>query len=351
MLATADLLPDAALPATIGGYRVRARLGRGATGEVFEVEDAGGRVLALKRLLPHAAAAQRANQRLQREAHVLRELRHRGIVAIADVGEDPATGLPFLVMERIDGGTLAAWLERARREGREAAAAALPGEGTGWQKIARFAAALAEAIAKAHAAGVLHRDLKPGNVLLRQDGTPVVVDFGLAADAAAATLTATGEVLGTPNYMAPEQARGEPATAASDVYGIGAILYELVTGAPPRQGNDALQVLVQARHRLPATPRSLAPGVPRELDLIVRAAMAFRCKHRPARAADLAKALQLVAAGGRPIGLTLGWSQQVGEFTQRRRVPLLTAAMAVAVASVTWLGIDWWRTARAEELR
>jgi tetratricopeptide (TPR) repeat protein len=351
MLATSGLLPDAGLPANIGRWQVRSRLGRGATGEVFVVADEHGAPFALKRLLPHAAALARANERLHREAHVLRGLRHGNVVAIVDVGDDPASGAPFVVMEFVAGGTLAAWLDRARREGRERAAAALPGPGDSWQRIARFVGALADGLAAAHAAGVLHRDLKPGNVLLRADGSPVVVDFGLAADAAAATLTATGEVLGTPAYMAPEQARGEHATAASDVYGLGAILFEMLTLRPPRTGDDPLQVLTDARHRLPPTPRMVDRTVPRELDLITRAAMAFRPRHRPRDAAALARALELVAAGGRPIGLTLGWSQQAVEFVQRRRLPLLGIAAAAVLALAAWIGLDWYRSARAEDLR
>jgi len=351
MLATSGLLPDAGLPARIGRWQVRSRLGRGATGEVFVVVDERGAPFALKRLLPHAAALARANERLHREAHVLRELRHGNVVAIVDVGDDPANGAPFVVMEHVAGGTLSAWLDRARREGRERAATILTGPGDAWSRIARFVGALANGLAAAHAAGVLHRDLKPGNVLLRADGSPVVVDFGLAADAAAATLTATGEVLGTPAYMAPEQARGEPATAASDVYGLGAILFEMLTLQPPRAGDDPLQVLSDARHRLPPTPRMVDRTVPRELDLITRSAMAFRPRHRPGDAAALARALELIAAGGRPIGLTLGWSQQVAEFAQRRRAPLLGLTAAAALALAGWIGLDWYRSARAEELR
>lgn len=351
MLATAGMLPDTGLPAQIGRWRVRARLGRGATGEVFAVEDAAGVTFALKRLLPHAAALQRANERLRREAHVLGELRHPNLVAVVEVGDDAAGGVPFVVMEHVAGGTLAAWLERARRDGRERAADTLPGPGGTWQRIAKFVGALANGVATAHAAGVLHRDLKPGNVLLRADGSPVVVDFGLAAGAAAATLTATGDVLGTPNYMAPEQARGEQATPASDVYGLGSILFEMLTLQPPRQGSDPLQVLTEARHRLPPTPRTIDRSVPRELDLITRSAMAFRRRHRPVDAATLGKALELVAAGGRPIGLTLTWSQQAAEFLQRRRTPLLTASVAVVVALVAWLAVAGYGASRTEALR
>ncbi len=251
----------------------------------------------------------------------------------------------------VEGGSLAALIATARQQGREVAFARLPGVGTVWQRLAQFVAAIAKAIAVAHAAGVLHRDLKPGNVLLRADGSPVVVDFGLAADATAATLTGTGDVLGTPHYMAPEQARGETATAASDVYGLGALLFELLTLSSPRHGRDPLQVVMAARHELPPPPRRLLPEVPRELDLVTRRAMAFRPGSRYASAAELARALDLVAPGGRPIGLTFSWPLRVEEFCRRRRTVLLTTLAVGALAVVVWTGIDWRQQAGAERLR
>ena len=352
MLGASAMLPAADLPSHIAGYEVKGRLGRGATGEVFLVVDAHGRQLALKRLLPHVGAVVRAQQRLQREAAVLRGLRHRNIVEVVDVGEDAAAGgTPFVVMERIDGSTLLAVITAAREQGREVAFARFLGPGDSWQRVARLMAALADALAAAHAAGVLHRDLKPGNVLLRADGTPVVVDFGLAADAGAATLTGTGDVLGTPHYMAPEQARGLTASAACDVYGLGAILHELLTLTPPRHGGDALQVLVAARTELPLSPRRVSREVPRELDLITRRAMAFRPGMRYANAGELAHALQLVADGGRPIGLTLGWPLRVEEFYRRRKSVLVGLLVAAVLAVVVWIGMDLRQAARADRLR
>ncbi|MBL8750441.1 MAG: protein kinase [Planctomycetes bacterium] len=352
MLEAERLLPAAGAPTAIAGYRVERRLGRGATGEVFAVVDADGRRLALKRLLPHAAAAVRAQHRLQREARILRELEHPSIVSIVDFGEDGgAGGLPFLVMERIDGQPLGEWIADARRIGRDRVADRLAGPGSTWQRIARLGAAIAEAVAAAHEAGVLHRDLKPGNILLRADGTPVVVDFGLAAADAAATLTDTGDVLGTPHYMAPEQARGEPATAASDVFAIGAILYELLTSTAPRHGRDTGLVLDAARRMSPPTPRSLVREIPRELDLIVRRAMAFRPAHRHASAGELACALRFVADGGRPIGLTLGAGLLFDEFWRRRRRTVLGASAAVVLLVGVLAVRGTWSEAHAARVR
>ncbi len=352
MLGAEAMLPSAELPARIGGYEVQGRLGRGATGEVFAVVDAHGRRLALKRLLPHVGMVLRAQQRLQREAVVLRALQHRGIVEICDVGDDPgAGGVPFVVMERIDGGSLADAIAAARQQGHGAEIVGLAGEGNRWQRVARCVAGLAAAIAAAHQVGVLHRDLKPGNVLLRDDGTPVVVDFGLAADANAATLTGTGDILGTPHYMAPEQARGEAATVQSDVYGLGAILYELLTLQPPRRGSDPLQVLDLVRSVVPSAPRLLDPSVPRELDLITRRAMAFRPGLRYRSAAELGQALELVAMGGRPIGLTLGLRHRLDDAWRRRKRTLLGAAGVLVFAASTWAFVNLRTAAAAERLR
>jgi len=351
LLGVASMLPTVEMPTQIGGYEVRGRLGRGATGEVFAVVDANGAPRALKRLLPHIGPVARAQQRLQREAEILRALHHRGIVEIFDVGEDEAAGgVPFVVMEQIDGRSLAEVVTAARATAAHDLAE-LPGPGDRWQRVARCVARLAAAVAAAHEVSVLHRDLKPGNVLLRGDGTPVVVDFGLAADAGSATLTGTGDILGTPHYMAPEQARGEPATVASDVYGLGTILYELLTLQPPRHGSDPLQVLDLVRSVPPPGPRAVQPSVPRELDLIARRAMAFRPGHRYATAAALGHALELVAQGGRPVGLTLGVPQRLDDAWRRHKRPLLGAAGVLFVAVSAWWLIDIRQAAAAERLR
>jgi tetratricopeptide (TPR) repeat protein len=341
LLHTAALLPGAEphagdLPAAIGGHRIAARLGRGATGEVFAIEG-GDRPLAVKRLLPHLADVDRAQQRLLREASVLTGVRHPNVVAVVEVGSD--RGLPFVVMERIDGPSLAAVLAAARA-GDSRAFDALPGPGSRWLRIARCGAALASGLAAAHAAGVWHRDLKPANVLLRSVGTPVLVDFGLAAAAAAATLTGTGDVLGTPQYMAPEQARGDAADERSDVSGLCAILYELATLQPPFAGHDPLQVLALARRGVVPAPRRIDPSVPRELDLLLRRGLAFRREHRHRSAAALATALQAIAAGGRPITLTLPLGLRLDAFWRQRRAAVLVAAALLASCPFTVVWLD-----------
>ncbi|MEQ1632496.1 MAG: protein kinase [Planctomycetota bacterium] len=339
-----SLLPSADLPTELGRYHVEGRLGRGATGEVFAVRDDAGRELALKRLLPHASSQPRALERLRREGEVLRSLDCDGIVRIVAV--ESIDGMPAVVMERILGPSLAVLLDRARerreRDGQPLALdfRELPGAGAGWLRAVALVAALARSLAVAHDRGVLHRDLKPSNVRLRADGRPVLVDFGLAHDPDAATLTATGDLLGTPNYMAPEQAGGHEVGVAADIYGLGAILYELVTGQPPHTGHDAVAALAAVRSGPPRPARQVAGGVPKVVELLLRRALAFRPSARWPSAAAFAAVLQLAADGGGGDTLALPVRQRSAEWLHwHRRGVVATGVAGVLVAvGITVMG-------------
>jgi len=262
---------SAELPAAVGRYRVQRLLGQGGMGVVLAVHDpATGRDLALKLILG-AEADGEALARFWREAELLARVRHRSVVRIHELGRAPQG--PFLVQEVVAGDSL---LDLARM-------------GVEPRQAARWARDLADAVAAVHAAGVLHRDLKPENVIVRPDGIPVLLDFGLAREAAAAgQLTRTGQAMGTPAYMSPEQARGEsPRTldARTDVYGLGAILFELLAGRPPFTGASLMSVLLAVAQDEPRWPSADRADVPRELEAIVRRAMA---KDRAARFPDAA---------------------------------------------------------------
>ena len=245
-------------PQRLGRYELVRELARGGAGVVYLARDERlGREVALKLLRAGEQASPEQLSRFEVEARMAARLRHPGIVAIHEVSE--AEGCPFLVMDLVQGESLA---ERLRRDG------ALPAS-----EAARLAAGVARALAYAHARGVLHRDVKPGNVLLSREGQPHLTDFGLAKeiDGPAQGPTVTGQVMGTPSYMPPEQASGQPGRvdARSDVYGLGATLYDLLLGRPPYLGRDVMAVLAQVGASDPVpSARALDPRLDRDLDTI-----------------------------------------------------------------------------------
>jgi WD40 repeat protein/tRNA A-37 threonylcarbamoyl transferase component Bud32 len=254
------------------GYEILEEVGRGGVSVVYRARQTRpARDVALKVLLAgsHADAERRA--RFLAEADAFARLRHPNIVPIHEVGEHD--GLPFLALEYVEGGSLAGRLGGVPLPPREAAA---------------LVEQLAKAVHFAHRNGVIHRDLKPANILIAADGTPKITDFGLAKQEQSG-LTATGVVLGTPSYMAPEQAEGKAREVgpAADVYALGAILYELLTGRPPFRGATPMETLEQVRAHDPVPPGRLQGRMPRELDTVC-----LKCLQKePASRYDSAQAL------------------------------------------------------------
>jgi serine/threonine protein kinase len=263
----------AALP-LIDGYEIGELLGRGGMGLVFRArQTALGRQVALKIIVSGAHAGAEERARFRREAHAVARLDHPGIVQIYEVGEQ--AGCPYLALEFAGGGNLAQQLDGTPMPPRRAAQLLLD---------------LARAVQHAHEQGIVHRDLKPANVLLTETGVAKVADFGLAKllDVEQG-LTHTGAVLGSPSYMAPEQAAGKVRAIgpATDVYALGAILYELLTGRPPFLGASFLETLDQVRTHDPAPPQTLQPKVSDDL-----AAICLKCLEKdPARRYPSAAAL------------------------------------------------------------
>ena len=243
----------------LGRYRLERLIGRGGMAEVWEARDQTlGRRVAVKIILPNLSGEARFHERFLSEARSVAALEHENVLPIYDFGD--AEGEPYLVMPFLENGTLA---ERLKR-----------GEVTPAQAI-EWIRQLASALDAAHAAGVLHRDVKPANVMLGGGGRLLLADFGIAKSNQSADLTATGIALGTPAYMAPELARGEGATSASDRYALGVLAYELLCGRPPFVGDNALALLHQhlttpvpavitARPDLPARSRSRVRPHPRQ---------------------------------------------------------------------------------------
>ena len=291
-----DLDPDADTPIPwpagtelprIPGYDVEALLGRGGMGIVYKARHMRlNRPVALKMLIAGAYAGPHERARFQREAEAVAGLRHANIVQVYDVGDHE--GCPYFTMELLEGGSLAQTLAGTPQPARQAAA---------------LLATLAEAVQVAHRGGIVHRDLKPANILLTPDGTPKIADFGLARhfDEGPA-LTLSGTRLGTPSYMAPEQVIGKAGTIgpAADIYALGVLLYEVLTGRPPFRGETAAETERQVIHDEPVSPSRLNPKVPRDLETICLKCLSKEPARRYASAGDLAEDLRRFL-DGRPI--------------------------------------------------
>ncbi len=320
----------------VPGYEVLGLLGKGGMGVVYQARHlALGRVVALKMILHAEHAGEEERRRFRSEAEAVARLQHPHVVQVFEVGEHQ--GLPFMALEYCPGGSLSDRLD-----------------GTPWPpaKAAALVETLARAVSAAHQAGLVHRDLKPANVLLSAEDQPKVSDFGLAKRMDARGMTQTGAVVGTPSYMAPEQASGDTRQIgpAADVYALGAILYELLTGRPPFKAATAMDTVLQVLAEEAVPIRRLQPKVPRDLETVC-----LKCLHKDAGkrypsaealAEDLHRYLAHEPVRARP---TSAWER--GWKWARRRPA--TAALAVlgvgAPLSLLILGLVY--NARVQEAR
>jgi serine/threonine-protein kinase len=266
-----------------GRYRLLREIASGGMATVWEAHDEVlDRRVAVKLLHPQFASDPEFVERFRREARAAAALSHPNIVAIFDVGEDAETHVPFLVMELVDGGNLK---DRIRQ--------AAPLAET---EIRSIGAALAATLEYAHRKGIVHRDVKPQNVLLGADGRPRLTDFGIAQAMSSKGLTRTGMVMGSVHYLAPEVVRGQPAVPQSDVYGLGAVLYEMATGRVPFDADTDLAVAVAHVEQIPAAPRALNAGLSPGLERTIMRALAKSTDTRYPTAAALAADLRAADA-------------------------------------------------------
>ena len=354
--ATVSTCPSDAPPCLHAGYEILEQIGQGGMGVVFKARQAGlGRLVALKRLHAGGRPKPERMSRFRREAEAVARLDHANIVRIYEVGEQD--GQPYLALEYVAGGTLKDCL--AGNPLVPAAAAAL-------------VANLAQAIDHAHQHGIIHRDLKPANILLQNEGTaedaedrrdkpaaflplrssassavkhctPKITDFGLAKLVDQEKLqTQTGDILGTPSYMAPEQATGQAHVVgpAVDIYALGAILYEALTGRPPFQGATVLDTLEQVRVQEPLPPSRLQPNVPRDLDTVCLKCLEKAPRQRYATAGGLAEDLGRFLNGMPTLARPVPVWEQAWKWARRR--PAVAGLIALSGLAIVALVLGLW---------
>jgi len=275
--------PDPRIGTSVGRYTVESVLGIGGMGRVYRARSPEGELVALKLVRSDLAEDSIFRKRFEREAKIAQEVKNRHVVPVLDTGEHE--GVPYLSQVFVEGGSLE---QKLKQEGRLAVATALA-----------ICAQVAEGLDALFAGGMVHRDVKPANVLLSTDGTAMITDFGLAKDSQGTALTRPGQALGSMDYMSPEQIRGETVSAATDVYSLGCVVCECLSGAPPFADRQGMRVLWAQLQDEPPDPTSDLDGAPAGLGAAVLRALEKDPAKRPQSAGEYARLLH-EAAGLEP---------------------------------------------------
>ncbi len=300
-------------------YEILEELGKGGMGRVYRVEDKKiGEEVALKLIKPEIASDQAMIERFRNELKLARKITHKNVCRMHDFHEEE--GIPFITMEYVEGEDLKSFMRR---------------KGNLIEDAISITKQVCEGLAEAHELGVVHRDLKPQNIMIDKNGRAKIMDFGIARSIEAPGLTSSGMMIGTPDYISPEQAEGEEADQRSDIYSLGSILYEMVTGSVPFKGDTALSVALKHKTKIPPDPKKLNPKVPKELSRLILICLEKERERRYQTAEDLLADLRNIEEGF-PLGT---------KIRPRRRSfakaiinkKLLIPALAVALAVITVL--------------
>jgi serine/threonine protein kinase len=321
----------------LGRYEILAELGQGMMGVVYKAMDPVlGRLVALKVIrVPIPIADEERDlleQRFLLEANMAAGLSHPNIVVVHDVGRDPGSETPFMALEYLEGRTLAQTIAR--------------GGIAHWRDAVRMTAQLADALHHAHGRGIVHRDIKPANIMVVSSGTPKLLDFGIAK-ASAAQLTADGQCWGTPSYMSPEQAFGTTLDGRSDLFSLGSVLYELLTGRRAFAGANIPQIMNRIAQENPELPSSIDPTLPTELDTVVMRALAKDPAQRYANGRAMVEDLEDVLHGKalrprtglvQPIGTSFKSDpNEVSDWSPTMALPVITHAQRHgATRAIPW---------------
>jgi serine/threonine-protein kinase len=309
----------------LGRYMIQDEIGRGMMGVVYRALDPDlGRTVALKAVQISFAVADKERatfeKRFVAEAQAAARLSHPGIVVVHDVGRDPATGTPYIALEHLRGRTLAEITESGPMH---------------WKEALRMVARLAEALHHAHAEGIIHRDVKPANVMVLPSGQPKLMDFGIAK-LPAAQLTSTGQFFGTPAYMSPEQFADGQVDGRSDLFSLGVVLYRLLTGTDAFAASNVAAILARISRHNPPPPSTVVPGIPPAVDAVVALALAKEPSDRFQDGAAFAHAIEQVLAN--PMATPSVPLTAPAPPARRRRLltpaALVAGVLALAIAAV-----------------
>ncbi len=320
-----------ALRSAVPGYEILGELGRGGMGVVYQARHVHlNRLVALKMILAGVHVGPRDLQRFRSEAAAVAGLKHPSIVQVYEVGEQD--GRPYFALEYVEGGSLANKLN-------------------GTPLPPRYASVMIEQLARtihhAHERGIVHRDLKPANILLTDDGFPKITDFGLAKQLANPALTQSGTVIGTPSYMAPEQALGKNRDVgpAVDVYALGSILYEMLTGRPPFRAETSLDTMLQVASEEPVPLSRLQPRLPRDLQTICLKCLEKEPHKRYPTAESLADDLRRFQTGEPILARPVGTVERAVKWARRRPSQAALIGLALVSIALAFAGIAWkWRS-------